>query len=203
VTGVGGARSSSAISAPFSNVSYGLITLEDDLFVRALLCTALLLTLGAPLGALAHDAAPAYLSRHKTDLEDQQAIRELLKTSTTAVTNGDKAAFESLLLNTDVPFSSMSDLANQHTAAQEVSASQYGKFRQAIFDSGVRFNQQFYNVHIEQDGDLAQVSLDFVTKETNSGQGGYGWKTLQLLKIKGRWKIASEFYTGYPLPKGA
>jgi len=58
-----------------------------------------------------------------------------------------------------------------------------------------------YNIKIEQDADLAQVSLDFVTTLDATGSSGYGWKILHLLKIRGNWKIASEFYTGYALEK--
>ena len=75
------------------------------------------------------------------------------------------------------------------------------RFRQAVFERGVRYTQHFYNVHIQQDGDLAQVSLDFVTKAMKSGDGGFGWKTLQLLKVRGQWKIASEIYTVRDPPK--
>jgi hypothetical protein len=50
-------------------------------------------------------------------------------------------------------------------------------------------------VHIQQDGLLAQVSLVFVN---STAQGDtWGWKTMQLLKVAGQWKIASEFYTGH------
>jgi len=54
---------------------------------------------------------------------------------------------------------------------------------------------------IEQDGVLAQASLDFVTRVTGSKQGGYGFKTLTLVKVQGHWKIASEFYTAFSLPE--
>lgn len=69
------------------------------------------------------------------------------------------------------------------------------------FASGTRYEQHFYNVEIKQDGPLAQVSLDFVIKEIGTQAGGYGRQTLQLLKVQGQWKIASEIYTAYPLPK--
>ena len=55
-------------------------------------------------------------------------------------------------------------------------------------------------MRILQDGALAQVSLDFVTVAAGTDQGGYGWKTLELLKVAGTWRIASEFFTAYGLP---
>ena len=54
-------------------------------------------------------------------------------------------------------------------------------------------------MRILQDGALAQVSLDFVTVDAGTEKGGYGWKTIELLKVGGGWRIASEFFTGYPL----
>jgi len=81
-----------------------------------------------------------------------------------------------------------------------VDTRRYAGFRKTVFASGVRYTQQFYNIHIERDGGLAQVSLDFVTKNAKSGRGGYGWKILQLIKVQGQWKIASELYTARSLP---
>ena len=152
------------------------------------------------LALLATTTPPAYLSRHETHADDTQAIQQLLTTYTTSVTNGDQAAFEALLLNEQVPFSSTRELVGPKAGTEPVDTRRYAGFRQAIFLSGTQYTQQFYNVHIEQDGVLAQVSLDFVTKDAKTGQGGYGFKTLQLLKVLGQWKIASEFYTGHPLP---
>jgi len=39
------------------------------------------------------------------------------------------------------------------------------------------------------------VSLVFVN--TSPQGSSWGWKTMQLLKVSGQWKIASEFYTGH------
>jgi len=76
----------------------------------------------------------------------------------------------------------------------------YENFRKPVFESDKRYTEHFYNVHIDQDDTLAQVSLDFITQETKTGRGVYGWKTLQLLKIQGHWKIASVLFTAKALP---
>jgi hypothetical protein len=55
-------------------------------------------------------------------------------------------------------------------------------------------------VRVLQDGALAPVSLGFVTVEAAAGQGGHGCKALELLKVAGQWRIASEFYTGDAMP---
>ena len=151
---------------------------------------------------LAHaDGTPDYLSHHETTPQDQAAIRQLLANYTGAVNSGNQAAFEALLLSDQVPFSSTSELSLSHAEARQVITYNYAGFRKIVFQSGLHFAQKFYNVHIEQDGPLAQVSLDFVTADAATGSGGYGFKTLQLLKVNGSWKIASEFYTAHSLPK--
>lgn len=76
----------------------------------------------------------------------------------------------------------------------------YGDFRQGVFASDRKLDQHFFNVHIEQDGAVAQASVDFVTRLAGTQTGSYGWKTIQLLRIRGEWKIASEFYTAYAPP---
>ena len=155
----------------------------------------------APSAALAQKA-PAFLSQHETSVADRQAIEKLLDTYTTSVTNGDEAAFEALLLDDQVAFSGTYEFTNPGADGARVVTQHYRRFRESIFASGKRYTQHFYNVHIDQDGILAQVSLDFITQETQTGRGGYGWKTIQLLKIRGHWKIASEFYTAKTLPAG-
>ena len=159
---------------------------------------ALLLAI-APLAAMAADG-PAYLRKHETTIGDREAIVKLLATYTASVTSGDEAAFAALLIDDQVPFSSTGEITGQGADAQAVTTRNYQRFRKSVFESGMHYTQHFYNVHIDQDGPLAQVSLDFVTQETKSGRGGYGWKTLQLLKVQGHWKIASEFYTAHALP---
>jgi ketosteroid isomerase-like protein len=143
-------------------------------------------------------AAPAFLANHHTNAADVQAIEHVLATYTESVTKGDEKAFAALLLDENIPFTYVDDKASGPTQAPDTR--RYEDFRQAIFASGKKYQQQFYNVHIEQDGPLAQVSLDFVTRRAGTKNGSYGWKTLQLMKVGGEWKIASELYTGYALP---
>jgi hypothetical protein len=72
----------------------------------------------------------------------------------------------------------------------------YEDFRKAVFESGQRYKQRFYNVRIEQRGPLAQVSLTFVTERLSAKPDtATGWKLLQWVKVGGEWKIASDLYT--------
>ncbi len=180
----------------------GAFLLKGRLTMKMLFCGLAVLTLtSAP--AMAETETPAFLSQHETTAADEMAIRAILTAYTTAVSTGNQAAFEALLLNDRIPFSSTSSAVGPKADPKTVETRRYSEFRKAIFESGVRYSQQFYNVHIQQDGPLAQASLDFVTREAENGRGGYGFKTLQLLKVAGQWKIASEFYTGRPLPGGS
>jgi len=42
---------------------------------------------------------------------------------------------------------------------------------------------------------LAQFSLVFVN--TTATNKSWGWKTMQLVKVNGRWNIAAEFFTAH------
>ena len=123
---------------------------------------------------------------------DRGAIETLLSTYTTAVSTKNQALFESLLLDTAIPFSGVS--AADRPSSARVVTNDYDSFRKGVFE-GPPFTQRFQDVHIDQDGRLASVSLVFVN--TAPDGRSWGWKTLQLLKVGGRWKIASEFYTGH------
>ncbi|PFH08898.1 SnoaL-like protein [Collimonas sp. PA-H2] len=153
--------------------------------------------------SLAAQETPSFLSDHHSSPEDRQAIEQLLASYTKSVNTGDEKAFAALLLDEQIPFMATNSLDSRSTDNKRLDTHQYEDFRQAVFSSDKKYEQHFYNVRIEQDGRLAQASLDFVTKESKSQKGGYGWKVIQLLKVKGTWKIASEFYTAYPLPSNS
>lgn len=127
---------------------------------------------------------------------DAQGINALLTTYTQSVSQGDRARFESQLLDTHIPFYGV-DRGNL-TSVGLATIQDYAGFRQAIFDGGQKFKQRFSNVSVEQVGNLAQVSLDYETAKQDEAYAGKGWKVLQLIKVDGQWKIASEFFTGYP-----
>jgi hypothetical protein len=130
---------------------------------------------------------------------DDAAIRHLLDTYTNSVSTGDRATFESQLLDLAIPFSAVKQGAHAMDKTGLAAVQDYAGFRKAIFDSGRKYQQRFSNIRIEQLGNLAQVSLDYQTALQGETYEGRGWKVLHLLKLDGQWKIASEFYTGYPL----
>jgi len=129
--------------------------------------------------------------------EDLPLIQALLNTYTHSLNTGDRQAFEAQLLDTNIPFFGLpghlpTDFAGDLSAVQN-----YPAFRRVVFESNDKFAQTFSNVRIDQNGDLAQVSLNFLTQRLPDGGAGVGWKVLHLLKVRGQWKIASEFYTVY------
>lgn len=141
----------------------------------------------------AHAATPlAEAGHHTSSAEERAAIAAVLDRYTRCVTAGDEAGFRALLLDDDIPFSAVSEV-RPGEATSTATLRRYTDFRDAVFRSGRRFQQTFSNVRIEQDGPLAQASLDFETRRGEGGSGG--WKVLQLVKTAGGWKIASEFFT--------
>lgn len=154
----------------------------------------------ASVAAATLPSAVDFLSHYHTSTEDTQAILRLLNQYTTSVSNGDKDTFANLLLDDNVPFMAVRGVTNIVADSGVLDTRRYTDFRESVFSSGKKLEQAFFNVKVNQDGALAQVSLDFVTKQSGTQTGGFGWKLLHLLKINGHWKIASEFYTVRPLP---
>ena len=154
--------------------------------------------------ALSLSACAAPVSSHggnpgMTNDADDQAIRQVLDNYTRSVSSGDQRLFESQLLDERIPFFGLGGRLKPDFVSSLESVQDYAAFRKGVFESGTKFSQRFFDIRIERDGDLAMASLKFETIETASGDGGQGWKTLQLLKVAGHWKIVSEFYTVYEL----
>lgn len=155
-------------------------------------CLLVMLTLVAATSSAPVWAAPIPNSFVATSV-DKAAIDALLATYTKAVSTKNQQLFETLLLSKTIPFSSVSDAigapGGDHTR-------NYEAFRKGVFE-GAAFTQRFHDIHIQQDGALATVSLVFIN--TSAASSDWGWKSMQLLRIDGHWKIASEFYTGHAL----
>jgi hypothetical protein len=131
-----------------------------------------------------------------TDFEssgpDRQAILTVLGDYSRAVSTKDRALFETLLLNRQIPFSSVD--AAIAAADRDYGSCNYAAFCKGVFE-GAPFTQRFQDIQIKQDGALADVTLVFVNRRQEGAS--WGWKMLQLLKVDGSWKIASEFYSSH------
>lgn len=143
--------------------------------------------------ALALLWATTTVAASETDNSDHAAIVKLVSSYTRFVGERDRKGFESLLLDKEVPFSTVS--ANRPTADSEA-LKNYAGFDKGIFAGDYPYRQQFSNVKIEQVGPIAQVSLNFTVERLDGKNQVYaGWKILQLVKTNGTWKIASELWT--------
>jgi hypothetical protein len=162
--------------------------------MRLIRITAAALLAATALLAHAQAASTPIPSTFASTGADRAAIEALLDTYTRAVSTKDQALFETLLLNKDIPFSDVYSAVKAKGA--EGGTRHYEDFRRGVF-GGPPFTQKFQDVHIAQDGPLADVSLVFVNSSADGSS--WGWKTLQLLKVAGQWKIASEFYTGHAM----
>jgi hypothetical protein len=149
--------------------------------------------LGANL-AVASPPPPPAASIPRANDSDRHAIEALLASYARCLNERDESGFRALLLDPNIPFADVQASSRTHDPAD---LRHYQSFRQAVFTSGLRYRQRHYDVHIEQHGPLAQVSLVFVTEQLTGRNKGSatGWKILQLVKVGDRWKIASELYT--------
>ena len=146
------------------------------------------------LGSTVLFSAHSYAAPKRTDIlasspQDRHATEVLLSTYTQAVSTKSESLFESILLNKSIPFTYVAD---DTAKVAHGGTTNYEAFRKGVFESQP-FTQSFKNVSIEQDGNLANVRLIFTNSTGTSSS--WGWKKLQLLKVSGVWKIASEFYT--------
>ncbi|PNG25450.1 hypothetical protein [Methylocella silvestris] len=149
---------------------------------------------------LVMSVAPAIAAPYRTPVPatfesrgaDRRAIVKVLDTYTKAVSTKNQALFESLLLDKGIPFSGVP--LSRKDKDPTVNTSHYEEFRKAVFE-GEPFTQSFKDIHIKQDGTLAQVSLVF--ENSTATEKSWGWKTMELIKVGGQWKIAAEFFTGY------
>jgi len=175
--------------------------------MRFLLIAALsVLMMGAaPAGAA---EVPAHVGRHTTTLEDQRAIAQVVADFQAALKTKDVRLLASLMLNTDIPFSSPA--APQwirkaremyDPSANGLRAGGFHDFAKFIRESKVPVEERFHNVKITQDKNVAWVMFDYEFVEDGK-VGNYGIETWQMMQdAEGKWKIASVWWTYNPAEK--
>lgn len=134
---------------------------------------------------------------------EQTAIEQVLTNYRTAVNTGDEALFSTTLLDDDLPFTGVTERTESQGVANSAALRDVASFRRGIFHSGQAYEQSFDHMEIVRHDGLAQASFHWVTRLKDKQGGGEGWKAITLLKIKGQWKIAAEFYTAGPLKTGS
>lgn len=158
------------------------------------ICAAMVAMFLLAANVASASSPPAATSIPRADAADQHAIEVLLASYTRCLSEDDEAGFRALLLDSRIPFA---DVQPSPASIGAPDLRRYQTFRHAVFAGGRRYRQKFYHVRIEQHGPLAQVSLVFVTERISGRKKDVatGWKVLQLIKVGGHWKIASELYT--------
>jgi hypothetical protein len=126
---------------------------------------------------------------------EEAAINQVLINYRTAVNTNDEALFSSIILDADIPFFAVTAQTEPKGVAGSAETRDYESFRKGIFHSGEACEQTFDHIEITRHDGLAQASFHWVTRLKGHQEGGEGWKAVTLLKVKGQWKIASEFYT--------
>ncbi len=157
------------------------------------------LALFAALFALSH-ATDAQGAPKTEGLQapDQAGIAKVLENYRIAVSTSNEALFSTTLLDDQIPFHGLGDAKSVGTSTKSQDLKGVAGFRKSVFHSGKRYTQVFEDIHIKQEGSLAQADLRFTTRR-GDGSGGKGWKLLTLVKVGDSWKIASEFYTVWSL----
>jgi hypothetical protein len=82
---------------------------------------------------------PDVVGEHQNDPAEKRVIEHVLSIYSTSVSNGDEAAFSSILLNDQVPFSSTGELHLDKAKPNELQTSRYARFKQIVFESGKHY----------------------------------------------------------------
>lgn len=155
------------------------------------------------------DAAepPPYIGRHTSTPEDRRAIEQVVADFQTALKTRDIRLLASLMLNTDIPFSSPASpesvrkiRAAFDPTATGIRAGGYHDFARFIRESKVPVEERFYNVKITQDKHVAWIMFDYEFVEDGK-VFNYGIETWQMMQdLEGRWKIASVWWSTNLMP---
>jgi ketosteroid isomerase-like protein len=145
---------------------------------------------------------PAYIGRHTTTPEDQRAIAQVVADFQTALKTRDIRLLSSLMLNTDIPFSSPASPQYIRKAreahdpnANGLRAGGFHDFARFIRESKVPVEERFYNVKVTQDKHVAWVMFDYEFVEDGKTYN-YGIETWQMMQNgDGKWKIASVWWS--------
>jgi ketosteroid isomerase-like protein len=150
---------------------------------------------------------PAYIGRHATTVEDQRAIQQVVTDFQAALRTKDIRLLSSLMLNTDIPFSSPASpqavkkmRAAYDPNANGLRAGGFHDFARFVRESKVPVEERFYNVKITQDKHIAWVMFDYEFVEDGK-VWNYGIETWQMMQnLDGKWKIASVWWSTNLMP---
>jgi len=148
--------------------------------------------------------APAWAERNGVD--DVQAIEQVMESFRAALTHKDKAAYMDLFFS-DKPEDIGWQFVSEDARLKEIRKAKPDaiKARQipsnnfvALIDATVATNESreenFSNVKIETDGDVASVSFDY-SFLANGAKTNWGKEMWQLVRTEQGWKIFSVIYS--------
>lgn len=164
-------------------------------------CLAIGLLLSAPRYALAYDPAA-----------DKQQIGAIVEAFRMAIINKDQDSFMKLFLHEDITWSGVvsdGDLDRFHASLTDPTAKRPPKyfigkprkFIEGIIKNPSRSEETFDSVHIDSDGDVAQVWFDY-TFVRNGHKQNWGKESWQMVRSDSGWKIAAVIWsmTENPVP---
>ncbi len=145
---------------------------------------------------------PSYIGQHLSSPDDLKAINKVTEDFRTALINKDTKLLTSLMLNSNILFSS-SPSPEQIRKMRE----KYDVNFDGIFGGGLQdfigflgrekqaIEEKFYNVKITQDDHMAWVMFDYEFQMEHVTQN-YGIETWELIKgMDDQWKIVSVVWS--------
>lgn len=155
-----------------------------------------------------HAATPTLAGRHISNLEDIAAITKVTEEFRTALINKNPKQLASLMLNSNILFSSApspQQIRNMHEKFDPnfdgVFNGGLGQFLQFIADPKHAVEEKFYDIKITQDDHMAWVMFDFEFFEDEKIEN-YGVETWQLIKAADeKWKIVSVVWSSHAIPQ--
>ncbi len=171
-------------------------------FVKPFLISAALLFV-----TCANAELPSYIGQHASTPEDIAAITKVTEDFRTAIINKDSKLLSTLMLNSNILFSSSASPEQIKHANEKFDVNFEGifsgglaDFSQFIGSAKKPIEEKFYNMKITQDGHMAWVMFDYEFQEDHKTEN-YGVETWQLIKAaNNNWKIISVVWSSHPMP---
>ncbi|MGF6273765.1 ketosteroid isomerase-like protein [Massilia sp. UYP11] len=159
----------------------------------AAICLALGLFLSAPQAQAQNPAA------------DKQQIEAIVEAFRVAIIDKDVDSFMKLFLHEDITWAGVTtdgSLARINAEIKDPNAprpmkyfnSKPRKFIEGIAKSPSRKEETFDSVHIDSDGDVAQVWFDYTFVE-NGHKNNWGKESWQMVRTASGWKIAAVIWS--------
>jgi hypothetical protein len=152
--------------------------------------------------AFAKEDKANYTSKRVSNLEDLQAIKQVVEDFRLAIINKDGKKLSTLVLNSRILFTSPGDqkavdkIREKDVNYDGVGVGGFYNFSNFVSTTPDKIEEKFYNVEITQDGVLAWVMFDYEFYE-NEKLSNYGVENWQMRKIDGKWKIFSVIWSQY------